>query len=62
MCEPSFGATVIQGGDRVLLTFHGDMTREMADQMRRVLDEIFPDVVFVMVDKVTSVVVQRRDT
>lgn len=56
-----YGATVIHPGDRVLISFYGEMTAQQADQMRAALEEIFPDVVFVMMDRVASVVVQRAD-
>jgi hypothetical protein len=52
---------MLRAGDRVLLAFHGDMTAEVAQQMREGLEQVFPEIVFVMVDQVESVLVRRPD-
>ena len=61
MCESSNGATVLRAGDRVLIAFHGEMTAQTAEMMRADLEQVFPGVVFALMDQVDSVIVHRAN-
>jgi hypothetical protein len=60
MCEMS-GATVLRAGDTVVIAFHGVMTPQLAGAIRSTLEQHIPDVVFLMIDQVDSVLVRRPD-
>ncbi len=55
------GATLRRAGDTVVIAFHGDMTAQLAEEIRANLEHYLPGVTFLLVDQVESVLIRRPD-